>query len=222
MCGRFALSAKTEEVEKLLPKLYIDIEIKLNYNIVPTSQIPIIVNFNKPTLVLAYWGLIPFWAKDKKTANKMINARAESLLQKPSFKNLFISKRCLIPSTGFFEWQKNIVTNNKIPYYIKVKNENVFTFAGLWDKWIDKQTGEEIISATIITTQSNEKINQIHNRMPLIIQNDDRDKWLNPNTGIESLLKLLQPLPSELIEFYQISQKVNNPSNNSAEIIQPI
>ncbi len=222
MCGRFALSAKTEEVEKLLPELYIDIEIKLNYNIVPTSQIPIIVNFNKPTLVLAYWGLIPFWAKDKKTANKMINARAESLLQKPSFKNLFISKRCLIPSTGFFEWQKNIVTNNKIPYYIKVKNENVFTFAGLWDKWIDKQTGEEIISATIITTQSNEKINQIHNRMPLIIQNDDRDKWLNPNTGIESLLKLLQPLPSELIEFYQISQKVNNPSNNSAEIIQPI
>lgn len=222
MCGRFALSAKTEEVEKLLPELYIDIEIKPNYNIVPTSQIPIIVNFNKPTLVLAYWGLIPFWAKDKKTANKMINARAESLLQKPSFKNLFISKRCLIPSTGFFEWQKNIVTNNKIPYYIKVKNENVFTFAGLWDKWIDKQTGEEIISATIITTQSNEKINQIHNRMPLIIQNDDRDKWLNPNTGIESLLKLLQPLPSELIEFYQISQKVNNPSNNSAEIIQPI
>lgn len=213
MCGRFALSAKTSEVEKLLPELYATKDIKPNYNIAPTQQVAIVTNQNPKEITFAHWGLIPSWTKDKSIANKMINARAETLHEKPTFKSLFLKKRCLIIADGFYEWQKNVGSKKKIPYFIKMKNGEPFTFAGLWDNW--KNAENQLITSTvIITTEPNDLIKKIHNRMPAIIAPEERQLWLSDEINISALSFLLKPYPTEVIEAYPVSDLVNSPLIN--------
>ncbi len=220
MCGRFALSAKTDEVEKLLPELYSSKDIKPSYNIAPTQQVAVVTNNNPKEITFAHWGLIPSWAKDKSIGNKMINARAETLHEKVAFKSLFARKRCLIFADGFFEWQKIEGSKRKIPHFIKLKTGEPFTFAGLWDRW--KSPDNEIITSTvIITTEPNELMKPIHNRMPVILLPEERLLWLSEEEG-KDLTYMLRPYPSDFMNAYQVSDAVNSPVNNSQINVMPL
>jgi putative SOS response-associated peptidase YedK len=222
MCGRFALSATTDQVEKLLPELYSNRKIIPNYNIAPSQEVAVILNTKPKEINFAVWGLIPSWAKDEKIGQKMINARSETLMEKPSFKNLFIRKRCLIIADGFYEWKKDEIMNSKTPYFIKMKTGEPFTFAGLWDEWIDISNNDKVISTTIITTEPNELMQNIHNRMPAIILPNERNLWLSPEVQTNHLKSLFIPIPGELLEAYPVSGRVNSPMNNDATNIKEL
>jgi putative SOS response-associated peptidase YedK len=171
-------------------------------------------------IVSMQWGLIPHWAKDDKIANKLINARSETIAEKPSFKNSYKKSRCLIIADGFYEWKDTGF--KKKPFYICFKNEKPFTMAGLYDKWINSD-GKIITTCTIVTTEANEIMQPIHHRMPVIIEPENYDLWLNPaETDISKLGKLLKPCSPELLKTYEVSQLVNSPANNSSECIASV
>ncbi len=223
MCGRFALSAKTKSIEKLLPKVKIPEEMKARYNIAPTQNVAVVLNDGNNEVTFAKWGLIPFWAKDTSMGNKMINARAETLLEKPSFKNQFKNKRCIILTDGFYEWQKQGGKTRNVPYLIKMKTGVPFALAGLWDTWTDKSTGETITSTVIITTDPNELMMNIHNRMPVIIPPDKIDLWLEKDdANLPELGSLMKPYPADEMEAYPVAFTVNNPSVDDITCIQPV
>lgn len=194
-----------------------DFNLEPNYNVSPSFVMPVITKNSPKKIQFMKWGLIPSWAKDPSIGNKLINARAESILEKPSFRNSFKNKRCLVPATGFYEWKKD--ENTKIPYYFKPKDDSIFSFAGLYDVWVDAE-GKEILSYTIITTEPNELMRPIHNRMPVILRIEDEDKWLYLNSKYSELIDLLKPSESETLEKYQVSSEVNNPRNNSEILIK--
>ncbi|MFC2130756.1 SOS response-associated peptidase [Bacteroidota bacterium] len=221
MCGRFALSAQTDMVEKLLPELYSSSEIKPSYNIAPTQDVSVILDESPKEISIARWGLIPFWSKDKSIGSKMINARAETLTEKPSFKQLFNKKRCLIVADGFFEWKKIDSSKRKFPYFIKMKTGEPFTFAGLWDIWKSHENNA-ITSTVIITTEPNEIVKPIHDRMPVIILPEEREFWLSDDIDQVSLKKFLKPYPGDAMEAYEVSLNVNNPAFNDQSIIEPV
>lgn len=221
MCGRFALTAKTGEIENLLPdsKLY-GVPVK-RYNIAPTQKIAAILNTNVHEITYLRWGLIPFWAKDSNIGNSLINARAETLSEKASFKHSLKKRRCLILASGFYEWKTIPGDKKKVPYFIKLKSDSTLTFAGLWDSWRDS-SGEDINSCTIITTQPNSMMSEIHNRMPVIISPRDRMLWLSNSFSGEKMLSLLKPFPSEEMEAYPVSNKVNIPGFDDESLIIPL
>ena len=167
------------------------------------------------------WGLIPSWAKDPVIGNRLINARGETLAEKPAFRGSYKYKRCLILANGFYEWKSEPGTKTKAPYFIHLKSGNVFAFAGLWDEW-HSPDGSTVRSCTIVTTAPNELMSKIHNRMPVILQPSDYTKWLNttPRTP-ESLAHLIQPFSAELMDTYPVSTLVNSPANDRAECIAP-
>lgn len=222
MCGRFTL---TSDIDLLLYRfsaiLMSDLKYTPNYNIAPTQTILGVVKEAGNTVLKPFtWGLIPFWSKDSKIGVKMINARSETLTQKPSFRNLLPNRRCLIPANGFYEWMK--IPRAKQPYYIKPKKDKLFSFAGLWDSW-SAPSGETIHSCTIITTEANDLIKPIHKRMPVILSPEQEHIWLDQNiTKNALLLPLLKPFPSKLLSMYKVSPIVNSPSNNAPECIIPI
>ncbi|NHJ84272.1 MAG: SOS response-associated peptidase [Asgard group archaeon] len=174
-------------------------------------------NYEKEVVPLK-WGLIPFWSKDPTIGNRMINSRSETVTEKPSFKAAFKNRRCLIPTDGFYEWQKQ-KDGGKQPYFIRMKSEEPFAFAGIWDKW--KSPEEQIIeSCSILTTEPNSLLQPIHNRMPVIIDPANFDQWLDPsNNDIEELADLLKPFEAKKMDAYPVSTYVNSPSNNNEKCI---
>jgi putative SOS response-associated peptidase YedK len=221
MCGRFALSIKTKDVEKLLPGLKSKEEIKPKYNISPSQNIAAVLNDDSSSIKWLKWGLIPFWTKDESIGTRLINARSETLTEKASFKYAFKQRRCLILTTGYYEWKFVEGSKIKIPYFISLQNGDPFTFAGLWEKWIapDKT---ELLSTTIITTSPNPLMSNIYNRMPCIILPEDREQWLNPKNDTLSLQKCLIPYPKDDLAAWQVSLKVNNPAYDSPDCIEKI
>ncbi len=217
MCGRYVLAqidalAERFGVEADLPSL------APRYNVAPTQMMPAVVKHSPNRLVLMRWGLIPSWAKEGRPEQSLINARAETLAQKPTFRRLLSSQRCLIPANGFYEWQQS--AGGKIPHYISLKGEQLFAFAGLYDHWTDPQ-GTEVLSYTIVTTAPNALMASIHNRMPAILQRDDEEIWLNPDeTEAERLLPLLRPYPPEMMEAVPVSRAVNNTRNEGPALRQ--
>ncbi|PWU70302.1 SOS response-associated peptidase [Gracilibacillus dipsosauri] len=217
MCGRFTLHLSKEVIES-------DLNITINdyhpsYNVAPTQNILGMVG-TKDGYRAGYfrWGLIPKWAKDTKIGNKMINARSETMEEKPSFRPLLARRRCVIIADSFYEWKRQ--DNGKTPYRIMVNNQRVFTFAGLWDRW--KQGDQEIISCTILTTKPNEIMEEIHDRMPVILDEKSREQWLQPDQhDVQVLKSLMKPYPSTAMSFYPVSKLVNNPSNNDKTLIEP-
>ena len=175
---------------------------------------------NKLHIDLLKWGLTPSWSKDPSIGNHMINARSETVDQKPSFKNSLKHRRCIVPANGFYEWQD--VDGKKHPLYIKLKDDRLMMFAGIWDHWKNPD-GNVIESFSILTTSSNELIQPLHDRMPVILDPQYKDIWLdNQVTDPEQLKPLFKPYHSDLMEMYQVSDLVNSPRNDRPECIQPI
>jgi len=199
-----------------------DIWFDPRYNIAPGQELPVVVAEDSRVLKLMRWGLVPGWAKDVSIGYKMINARAETISEKPSFKKPFREERCLIPADGFYEWKKMPNSRAKTPYRVCLKSEEPFAFAGLWDSWVSSE-GKELQTYTIITTEPNDLVRPIHNRMPVILLPENEDKWLD--TGLKdtsSLATMLKPYPSELMETYEISSLVNSPKNDIPECWQRV
>lgn len=225
MCGRFIQISEPEKIRAGILDLEMDADALQNftarYNIAPTQDILTVLNTPVPRLTLSRWGLIPFWAKDRSIGDRMINARAETLLEKPSFRNSLRKHRCIIFSEGFYEWKGT--GKDKAPFFIRLKSRKPFGFAGLWDTWTDKLSGKDIVSSTIITTEANRLVAGIHSRMPVILRADDYRVWLSPGSVPDSTLTgLLKPYEDEQMEAYTISRFVNNPGNDSPECIRPL
>jgi putative SOS response-associated peptidase YedK len=198
------------------------------YNIAPSQPVAVVPNDGKNTLDFYVWGLVPFWAKDPQIGNRMINARAETLAEKPSFKTAFRRRRCLVLADGFYEWQRKPIasssrsTGAKTPMYIKMTSGEPFAFAGLWETW-NAPDGSRLISCNIITTEPNELVSQIHNRMPVILPTDAYQTWLDPHERAPSELSpLLKPYPADQMVSYPVSKQVNNPTNDLPTCIQEV
>lgn len=221
MCGRYTLRTPVDTlVEEFgitgpLP------EVPARYNVAPTQEVAsVLVEDDERHLEMLRWGLIPSWADDPGIGSRMINARSETAAEKPSFRGAFKKRRCLILADGFYEWQK-AGNGGKQPYYIRMEDGSPFAFAGLWEVW-DKH-GEEIRSCTILTTEANGLVREIHHRMPVILPPENYDFWLDPDVRErEPLLDLLRPHPEDAMEAYPVSRFVNSPSNDDERCVESV
>lgn len=221
MCGRFTLHSSGEVVAEAFD-LPVVPPLQPRFNITPSLSVAVVrtgTGQGGRELVFLRWGLIPAWADDPSIGNRMANARSETVATKPSFRQAFRSRRCLIVSDGFYEWQK--VDGRKQPYHIRLPDERPFGLAGLWERW-DKGDNP-VESCTILTTEANELMQPIHERMPVILPPEQYDFWLDPcSSDTERLAKLLRPYPSEQMVAYKVSTLVNNPRNDLAKCIEAV
>ena len=223
MCGRFTLYHSPDEVAERFAVNEI-LETEARYNIAPTQNVAAITQNGARHLANYYWGLIPSWAKDVNIGSRMINARAETLAEKPSFRTALTRRRCLIPADGFYEWQAPAegTKGGKTPTYLHRRDSGLFAFAGLWDEW-HAPDGSPLRSCTIITTTPNAVAAQIHDRMPVILRPDDEAFWLDPAvTDSRDLLSLLVPYPAADMEAYAVSRRVNVPVSDDPELIASV
>jgi putative SOS response-associated peptidase YedK len=221
MCGRFTLVATPKAIAETfqVPELP---GLEPRYNIAPTQPVAIVRPASGEMgreLAVVHWGLIPAWADDPATGNRLINARAETAADKPSFRSPFRHRRCLVPTSGFYEWQK--VDGRKQPYFIHRPDEAVFAFAGLWERW--ERGGEgPVESCTILTTEANEVMRPLHERMPVVLGREAWEPWLDLGAGRADLQALLRPCPESWLTVYPVSTLVNNPRNDKPECVRPL
>lgn len=225
MCGRYTLYSPKPDLEHHFEARFkTDAGPTPRYNIAPGSEQPVVLygKAREPGITLMKWGLVPPFADDASIGFKMINARSETLDQKPSFKKAFQRKRCLIPANGFYEWKKLEGSERKLPFYIRLIHQEIFAFAGLFERWENKQ-GEPLFSFTIVTTAANSLLQPLHERMPVILNPADYDAWLNPlNEDKAALQGLLRPYATEDMSVFRISPEVNKTSNDHKGLIEPI
>lgn len=226
MCGRYSLFTPIADIEISLGVKAVEwAEWQARYNAAPTQAMPVITNEFPDVIQFFRWGLVPKWAKDAAIGNKMINTRAESIVEKPSFKNIFKYKRCLVLADGYYEWMLETSTSeaaskkatNKQPFRFHLPHNEVMLLAGLWDIWHDG-----LHTFSIITCTANSDIQHIHNRMPVLLTQQDAQRWLRNDIAADELLQLLKPAPEGVIQFYPISTLVNKPLNNNETIIEPL
>ena len=220
MCGRFTLTVDIQTVARTFnATVPSSLQTAPRYNVAPTQDVVAVMNNGERHLEMLRWGLIPSWAKEESIGSRMINARAETLAEKASFKKLLHDRRCVIVADGFYEWAQQPGTKSKTPMYIALENHEPFAFAGLWDSW-RTASGEQLRTCTIITTEPNQLMAAIHNRMPALLLPDALNSWLNPEVQDEQELRhLLDPYPTELMVARPVSRLVNNPRYDSAELI---
>lgn len=223
MCGRFTLTVDPADLQEAFYWVnFSNLNFGPRYNIAPTQPVAVVANTGENKLDFFTWGLVPFWAKDPSIASRMINARAETLAEKSSFKNALKHRRCLILADGFYEWRQVPGEKTKIPTYIHLQDGKPFAFAGLWEDW-HSSDGSQILSTTIITTEPNELVKPIHNRMPVILPEHAYEQWLTPGEADpQELSPLLRPFDADKMETYAVSRLVNSPQNDSPSCIQPI
>lgn len=221
MCGRFTLTVDPADLQDAFSDYTFPKKFAPRFNIAPTQPALAIPNDEKNRADFFAWGLIPSWAKDPSIASRLINARGETLAEKPSFRGGYKYKRCLILADGFYEWKSQPGTKTKIPHFIHLKTRKVFAFAGLWDEW-HSPDGSSLRSCAIITTAPNELLATIHDRMPVILEPKNYADWLDaaPRTP-ESLGPLIKPFPARLMEAHPVSTMVNSPAVDRAECIVP-
>lgn len=223
MCGRYTLSTPSDDlallfdISELMP-------LPPRYNLAPTQEAAVVrvkESGGPRRLDLLKWGLIPYWAKEAAIGNKLINARSETVIEKASFKTSFKKKRCLIPADGFYEWKKE--GKLKQPYLIHRKDAKPFAFAGLWSIWRDPERGQPVETFTILTTDANDLMRPLHDRMPVILDRENFDFWLDPKIeDMEKLQSLLVPHSSEDFEVFPVSRTVNSPANDRPDCIEPL
>jgi putative SOS response-associated peptidase YedK len=221
MCGRFTLAAVIAELQEQFEEVKLPEQYAPRYNIAPSQPVLVIPNDGKQTADFFAWGLIPVWAKDPTIGSRLINARGETLAEKPAFRGSYKHKRCLIPADGFYEWKSTPGSKAKVPYHIKMSTGTPFAFAGLWSEW-HAPDGSEIRTCTIVTTAPNSLLSAIHSRMPVILQPADYPRWLDPGPrSPEELADLIKAFPAELMQAYPVSTLVNSPENDRPECILP-
>ena len=223
MCGRFVGYRSLEELKIHFPIDKVACEAASNFNVAPSQEILAIFKQNGENwLDKFHWGLVPFWAKDVSIGNKMINARAESVAEKPSFRNAFKKRRCLIPADGFYEWKGE--KGEKQPMFISLPDKKPFAFAGLWETWYQKDDQNSVYrSCTIITTRASDSMRNIHHRMPVILKPQVYEPWLDPAN--RDAAQLIEILKNEIItEFasHPVSKQVNSTRNNDSSCIEPV
>lgn len=227
MCGRYSESEKLEVIEERFD-LQIDKKYKPNYNASPGNVLPVIINKAPKKLTFMQWTLLPHWSKERKIKYSTFNAKAEELTDKPSFRSLITTKRCLVPASGFYEWKdvtaqemdmfgqpivKPKTKKEKQIYFINLKSDELFAMAGLWDEWVDQKTGEVVPSFTIITTAANELVKPIHpERMPVILTRETEKLWLDDSLSKEQLLALLTPYEAQDMKAMPIPGIVDFPN----------
>ncbi len=222
MCGRFTLATNLGTIAKHFGVSAFPEELGHvpRYNIAPTQTVIVVSDDGTRHFTQMRWGLIPTWAKDQAIGNRMLNARAETVATKPAFRAALRKRRCLIPADGFYEWHQR--GRGKQPFRIVLKSQEPFGFAGLWETWTPPE-GKEIRTCTIITTEANELLKPIHDRMPVILTRQAEAIWLDPTIQDPAqLLPLLTPYPAHEMTAYAVSTKLNNPTNDSAECIEPV
>ncbi len=225
MCGRYTLTAPVDElaagfgVTGELP------EVAPSYNIAPTGEVAAVGGDSggERRLRRLRWGLIPSWADDPSIGARMINARSETVAEKPAFRSAFRRRRCLILADGFYEWQRPAEGEKgpKQPYYIKMADGSPYAFAGIWESWQDGD-GEKVRSCAILTTEANDLVAGIHHRMPVVLTPGDYDRWLAPGDGGADLQSLLRPYPPEEMSAYPVSTYVNKPQNDDPSCLEPV
>jgi putative SOS response-associated peptidase YedK len=231
MCGRYAFFTPVEAVTRLFGVSEVHAqELASRYNIAPTQEVPVIrvsaflgeseTEAPARELALARWGLVPFWAKDPSIGNRLINARGETVAQKPAFRAAFRKRRCLVPADGFFEWQKT--ESGKQPWFIHAAGGVTLALAGLWELWDPPDGGTPLASCSIITTRANEFMRPLHDRMPVVLDSGGQDAWLDAATAPHDLQALLAPAPEEALEAWPVSRRVNSPFNEDPSLINPI
>lgn len=216
MCGRFSLTAEDFELKE---RFGVEVDSGIytpRFNAAPSQKLAVISNENPGELSFMRWGLVPFWAKEASIGNKLINARAETITEKPSFREASRKRRCLIPANGFFEWKQS---GNKQPYFFHLKGRTLFAFAGLWEVWKDAE-GRELRSFSIITTRANQTMKGIHHRMPVILDPKNEKRWLDEMATFNTE-EILKPFSAMQMKRYAVSTKVNKPLNDNPEILEP-
>ncbi|NJL87634.1 MAG: SOS response-associated peptidase [Leptolyngbyaceae cyanobacterium SM1_1_3] len=221
MCGRYTQSHSGEAIAAAFELAAVP-TVTVSYNIAPTQLVSVVLAAESGRQhSLMRWGLVPGWAKDPSIGNRLINARAETVHEKPSFRTAFRRRRCLVIADGFYEWHRLKDSKTKQPYYFQRRDRQLFAFAGLWEHWQNEQ--EAISSCTLLTTQPNSLLAPVHDRMPVMLPAEVYDRWLNPQEQRpESLQPLLVPYTATEMQRYPVSQQVNNPSHNSLSCIEPI
>ena len=214
MCGRYSFAVEDALIRERFGVRVHTAIYKARYNCAPGQDLAVISNENAGVMNFYRWGLIPSWAKEPGIGSKLINARSETILEKPSYRTAFAKRRCLVPADSFYEWRKD---KEKTPFRILMQDESIFSMAGIWDQWISPD-GEIIRSFSILTTTPNELMSSIHDRMPVILSPEDEQKWLDKPSR-EELLELLKPYPVEKMKAHPISKLVNSPKNDNKEII---
>jgi putative SOS response-associated peptidase YedK len=221
MPGRFSQTTELEVLKNRFGFSSNGITLNPRYNIAPGQLSPVVIREGRNTLKMMRWGLVPSWAKDASIGYKMINARAETITQKSSFKHSFKVRRCLVLTDGFYEWRNKEKKESKIPYRFVLKSREPFAFAGLWESW-KAPDGSILPSFTIITTEPNELVKPIHDRMPVILKQEDEDIWLdNDFRDVKKLFSILVSYPSQMMEAYEVSTLVNSPRNDTPDCIKP-
>ena len=221
MCGRYTLHQKTADLAKRYNLATIPDSISKNFNVAPGQVMSVITESEsgKPTIELMKWGLIPVWAKDPRIGYKMINARSETIFEKPAWRSVIKKKRCLIPADGFYEWKKQSDAKVKQPFYIHPKQFELFSFAGVWESWKD-ENNNEIRTYAIITTEPNKEMSSVHDRMPVILHPEDEASWLEPSKVTrDDIEPLLRPFEDNGLEIYEVSKDVNTVKNNDEHLI---
>ncbi|MDD1653946.1 MAG: SOS response-associated peptidase [Methanomicrobiales archaeon] len=219
MCGRFTIAPLVD----LFDRFHVAERVPLplpRYNVAPSQEVPVVIREVGNRIVMMRWGLVPSWTKDEKTAGKPINARAETLAERPTFRESLRSRRCLVPATGFYEWKK--VGNARAPHHIRRKGGELFAFAGLYDRW-RSASGGELRTFTIITTEPNRTVSPLHDRMPAILREEDEGRWLGAGPlDPAALASMLAPYPDGMLEAYRVSPRVNSPAADGPDLVAPV
>jgi putative SOS response-associated peptidase YedK len=224
MCGRSSLTKTEKELEERFRASFYSEDLERynplpNFNVAPTHLHPVITQEEPRVIHLYRWGLIPFWAKDMKIGAKLINARIETIDEKPSFRQAFQKRRCLVPFDGYYEWQKSPA--GKIPYRIQIKDTEIFSIAGLYESW--RSPDKNVIhSFTLITTAADPAIAQIHDRMPFILRPEQENLWIDSSIPSKELLANLAPISGDHFKWYRVSDRVNSVRENDAGLIAPV
>ena len=220
MCGRFTLMFDAEELKDEFNLDQVPPDVFPRFNIAPGQPLLVVADWAAKRAEYMKWGLVPSWAKDPAIGNKMINARSETVQEKPSFRNAFRRRRCLILADGFYEWQRSGAKGPSIPYYFYPIDHRPFAFAGLWEFWRSPE-GTDLRTCTILTTQANGVVTPVHDRMPVMLDAAGMESWLSPGTE-ESWMALLRPYPDELLSAHTVSRLVNSPDHDSSDLVKPI